>query len=93
MDSNPEYTGCIICQDYTSASKTIAQSTNLFAPDKVIINFINCTHNGQKIIFNNKADVSGTKSLDSQLIYVYVDKEGFINYNPENDRYPTISCQ
>ena len=86
-----EYAGCIICQDYTNKSAAEAQAANLFSPDKVSINFINCTYKGEKIMVDDIAAVAGTKQPESQLIYVYVDKEGFIMYDA--DRYPAITTK
>ena len=85
-----EYSGCIICQDYSSKTKAEAQEANLFSSDKVKINFINCTYKGEKIAFGDIASIAGTKQ-DSQFIYVYVDKEGFIAYDA--DRYPALTAK
>ena len=86
-----EYAGCIICQDYTSKSVSEAQAANLFSPDKVTINFINCTYKGEKIMIDDVASVAGTKQPETQFIYVYVDREGFITYDA--DRYPTLTTK
>ena len=85
-----EYSGCVILQDYTSKSKDETQENNLFAPDKVSISFTNCTYKGEKIAFNDIASVAGTKQ-DSQLLYVYANKEGFILY--DENRYPTVTAK
>ena len=84
---NPAYNGMIVCEDYTSASAEAANENNLFAPTKVKINIINCTHNGEKIAFDDPATVCGTKDAN-QIVYVYYDKGGFINYDV--DRYPQL---
>ena len=88
----PDYAGCVICQDYTSTSAAAATEANLFAPDKVFINFINCKHNGEKIAFDDPATVCGTRNADTQLVYVYVDKSGLIAYQ-DGSRYPTITAK
>jgi hypothetical protein len=82
-----EYSGMIICQDYTSTSATAAAENNLFGPDKVTINIINCTKGGRKIVVDDVSTVCGTKD-DNQLVYVYRDKGGFVSYSA--DSYPTL---
>lgn len=67
------------------------QAANRFSPDKITINMINCTHNGQPITFENLADVAGTKSFDTQLIYVYNHIEKFVEFDP--DRYPNFTAK
>ena len=86
-----KYAGCILCQDYTSTSKENALQNNLFSKDKVTFNFINCYHNGEKIQFTDAKNVCGTKN-ENQLVYVYTNKEGFIEYQ-NGDRYPTITAK
>lgn len=86
-----QYAGCVLCQDYTSATAQEAQQNNLFEENKVNINFINCYHNGQKIAFTDKSSVCGTKN-DNQLVYVYTNKEGFIDFN-DGSRYPTVTAK
>ena len=90
-DTIPEYAGVVICEDYTSKSVAAEETANLFAPDKVTINFINCTHKGAKISFNDAAEIAGTKNVETQLVYVYYDQKGYIDY--DIDRYPTITCK
>ena len=85
-----EYAGCILLQDYTSKSAAEADANNLFAPDKVSISFTNCTYKGERIAFDDPAAVCGTKQ-DSQLVYVYVDKKGFVEYDA--DRYPSLMAK
>ena len=91
-DSNPDWAGILIMQDYTSGSEEAIQSNNLFGPDKVTINVINCTHNGQKIVApENIASVCGTKDQSTQLFYIWSNEEGFVAYDAE--RYPVINIQ
>ena len=85
-----EYAGMIICQDYTSPSAEAAATNNLFSPDKVTINIINCTKGGEPIVAADPATICGTKQ-DSQLLYVYRDKSGFVLYDAEV--YPTINIK
>lgn len=91
-DSNPDWAGILIMQDYTSSSVEAIQTNNLFGPDKVTINVINCTHAGEKIVAPaNIADVCGTKNAATQLFYVWSNEEGFVAYDAE--RYPVINIQ
>jgi hypothetical protein len=52
---------------------------------------INCTHNGKPIVFENLADVAGTKNVDTQLIYVYNHVEGFVEF--DETRYPKFTAR
>lgn len=91
-DSNPDWAGILIMQDYTSSSAEAIKTNNLFGPDKVTINVINCTHAGEKIVAPaNIADVCGTKDAATQLFYVWSNEEGFVTYDAE--RYPVINIQ
>ena len=84
-----DYNGAVICQDYTSATASAAEENNLFAPEKVKINFINCTHNGQKIVAPASiSEVCGSGD-EKQLIYVYRDKGGLVVYDPA--KYPQVT--
>lgn len=91
-DSNPDWAGILIMQDYTSGSAEAIQTNNLFGPDKVTINVINCTHAGEKIVAPaNIADVCGTNDAATQLFYIWSNEEGFVAYDAE--RYPVINIQ
>ena len=91
-DSSNDLAGILIMQDYTSKSVEAIQTNNLFGPDKVTINVINCTHAGEKIVAPaNIADVCGTKDAATQLFYIWSNEEGFVNYDAE--RYPVINIQ
>lgn len=91
-DSDPNWAGILIMQDYTSGSEEAIKTNNLFGPDKVTINVINCTHAGEKIVAPaNIADVCGTKDAATQLFYIWSNEEGFVTYDAE--RYPVINIQ
>lgn len=91
-DSSNDWAGLLIMQDYTSKSVEAIQANNLFGPDKVTINVINCTHAGEKIVAPaNIADVCGTKNASTQLFYIWSNEEGFVAYDAE--RYPVINIQ
>lgn len=87
-ESNLEYTGMIICQDYTSSNPS---TENLFSPDKITINISNFRlPNGN--ILKSPEDISticGSGTSD-QIIYVYTDTEGLIKYN-DGSRYPKLN--
>ena len=85
-----EYTGMILCQDYTSTSASAVKENNLFAPSKITINICNfILPNGQKLSMpENMSDICGSKN-DNQILYVYADKEGYVDY--DSSRYPTVN--
>ena len=91
-DSNDMWAGIVIMQDYTSGSAEAVQANNLFGPDKVTINLINCTHAGEKITMpEDIASVCGTNDADTQLFYIWSNEEGLVAYDA--DRYPVINIQ
>lgn len=91
-DSNDMWAGIVIMQDYTSGSAEAVQANNLFGPDKVTINLINCTHAGKKITMpEDIATVCGTNDAATQLFYVWSNEEGLVAYDA--DRYPVINIQ
>ena len=86
-ESNPQYAGFVLFQDYTSATAAAAVENNLFAPNKFTVNFINCEGpNGPITSLDN---VIQSNSAD-QVAYVYYDKGGLIQYNAE--QFPTFTC-
>lgn len=90
-DSDPTWAGMIICQDYTSKSVEAEQANNLFSPDKVTINIVNCTKNGEKITMTSPEAVCGTGNADTQLLYVWNSYEETVPYSV--DRYPTLNVK
>lgn len=91
-DSSNDWAGILIMQDYTSKSVEAIQANNLFGPDKVTINVINCTHAGKKITMpEDIATVCGTNDAATQLFYVWSNEEGLVAYDA--DRYPVINIQ
>lgn len=86
-----EYAGFILFQDYTSGGKEAGEANNLFGPDKITLNITNLTGPNGKVVATNPADISGTKDPENQVIYVYVDKDGFITY--DETRYPKLNIQ
>ena len=63
IDDNPQYRYVVLCQDYTSADAATSARENLFAPEKVKINFENCT-------------LEGSAMTADKAVYVYRDKGG-----------------
>lgn len=49
-DTNPEWEGFLICEDYTSKSVEKEQENNLFGDGKITVNFTNLTHKGNKVM-------------------------------------------
>lgn len=91
-DSDNLWAGIVIMQDYTSGSVEAIQANNLFGPDKVTINLINCTHAGEKITMpEDIATVCGTNDAATQLFYIWSNEEGLVAYDA--DRYPVINIQ
>lgn len=91
-DDSNDWAGLLIMQDYTSKSVEAIQANNLFGPDKVTINVINCTHAGKKITMpEDIATVCGTNDAATQLFYVWSNEEGLVAYDA--DRYPVINIQ
>ena len=90
-DSDPTWAGMIICQDYTSKSAEAEATNNLFAPEKVTVNIVNCTKNGKKITMTSPEDVCGTGNADTQLLYVWNSYEETVPYSA--DRYPTLTIK
>jgi len=81
VDTDPAWRSVIICQDYTAKTVDDAVTANRFSPDKIKINFVNCTLRGQKLT----EVVTGVgEGKENSLLYVwnsaneYVDDEGSI---------------
>lgn len=90
-DSNVEYQGLILFQDYTSKSAEASKANNMFGPDKMTVNIVNCTTpKGKLQPVEDLATVCGTKD-ENQLFYMYSDKEGEIAYSV--DRFPIITIK
>ena len=86
-----EYAGFVIFQDYTSRGKEAGEANNLFGPDKVTLNITNLTGPNGKVVATNPAEIAGTQNPENQVLYVYVDKDGFITY--DETRYPKLNIQ
>ena len=81
----------MIFQDYTSKSAEDSKKNNMFGPDKMTVNIVNCTTpNGKLGPVEDLSTVCGTKDAN-QLFYMYSDKEGEIAYSA--DRFPVITIK
>lgn len=89
-DTDPTWAGFMICQDYTSGTKEA--ENNLFAPEKVKVNFINCTGPKGKINSENYGtaeEFCGSLDADKQLVYVWNSKGGSVPYN--KTKFPQVT--
>lgn len=89
-ESDLQYTGMILFQDYTSTSAEAAVTNNLFAPEKVHVNVVSFKlPNGEMLQApENMATICGSGTAD-QVFYVYADKGGLVAYDAA--RYPLIT--
>lgn len=89
VDKNLDYTGIVLCQDYTSKTVEEAEANNLFAPEKVKFNFVNVTVGGKKIVAGNPEEQFGSKTTE-QILYVYRDAgKSLVGYDAT--KFPTVS--
>lgn len=87
-DSNPEYQGFIIFEDYTNKTEEDVNTNNLFAPEKIKVNINNLVYQGKKLVPTDMASVCGTAN-ENQIIYAYADAIGLIAY--DLNKYPNIN--
>lgn len=92
-ETSSPWQGFLCLQDYTSTSNEEVISNNLFAPEKITINFINLTYQGTKYAPTDVTALLGTKA-DDQFGIIYAnnytdDTDGFRAY--DSDIYPTIT--
>ena len=87
-DSNPEYQGFIIFEDYTNKTEEDVNTNNLFAPEKIKVKINNLVYQGKKLVPTDMASVCGTANKN-QIIYVYADAIGLIAY--DLNKYPNIN--
>ena len=89
VDKNLDYTGIVICEDYTSKTVEEAEANNLFAPEKVKFNFVNVTVGGKKVVAGNPEEQFGSKTAE-QLLYVYRDADkSSVGYDAT--KFPAVS--
>lgn len=85
LDTNPEYTGAILCQDYTSKGEEVAN--NLFSPEKITINFKNFNVAGKELVM--PTNVQDLFEGPDKMIYLYNDTEEVVPY--EEGRFPKVN--
>lgn len=85
LDTNPEYTGAILCQDYTSKGEEVAN--NLFSPEKIIINFKNFNVAGKELVM--PTNVQDLFEGPDRMVYLYNDTEEIVPY--EEGRFPKVN--
>ena len=89
VDKNLDYTGIVLCQDYTSKTVEDAEANNLFAPEKVKFNFVNVTIGGKKVVAGNPEEQFGSKTVE-QILYVYRDADrSLVGYDAT--KFPAVS--
>lgn len=89
VDKNLDYTGIVLCEDYTSKTVEEAEANNLFAPEKVKFNFVNVTVGGEKVVAGNPEEQFGSKTAE-QILYVYRDADkSSVGY--DTTKFPAVS--
>lgn len=85
LDTNPEYTGAILCQDYTSKGEEVAN--NLFSPEKITIIFKNFNVAGKELVM--PTNVQDLFEGPDKMVYLYNDTEEVVPY--EEGRFPKVN--
>lgn len=85
LDTNPEYTGAILCQDYTSKGEEVAN--NLFSPEKITINFKNFKVAGKELVM--PTNVQDLFEGPDKMVYLYNNTEEVVPY--EEGRFPKVN--
>lgn len=85
LDTNPEYTGAILCQDYTNKGEEVAN--NLFSPEKITINFKNFNVAGKELVM--PTNVQDLFEGPDKMVYLYNDTEEVVPY--EEGRFPKVN--
>lgn len=98
-ESNPNWAGLLLFQDYTSTTKQECISQNRFSPDKYTINFINTIGPDGKVINcsqNELSSIIGCYNAD-QVVYIYngssTTLEAQVRYPKNVNRYPTFTFE
>lgn len=90
-DTDPLWSGMLICQDYTSGSAEDEVTNNLFASSKITINVSNfVTPSGKKLTAPDDMSTICGSGDENQVFYVW---SNYSNTTPYGDgsRYPTIN--
>lgn len=86
LETNPEYTGAILCQDYTS-KKGEEVANNLFSPEKITINFKNFKVAGKELVM--PTNVQDLFEGPDKMVYLYNNTEEVVSY--EEGRFPKVN--
>lgn len=95
LDSNTDWKGVVICQDYTSASKAETIEANRFGNNKIAISFTDCVgENGTPVTLAE--DGSYAVTGDNCLVYVYCNKwdnetAGKVPYTDMAEMFPIVA--
>ena len=92
-ETRAPWQGFLICEDYTSKSEEEANTNNLFGDGKIIVNFNNLIHAGEKVNPTDPASVCGTKNND-QVVFVCRDavtnpEDSCLSY--DQAKFPVVS--
>lgn len=85
LETNPEYTGAILCQDYTSKGEEVAN--NLFSPEKITIDFKNFKVAGKELVM--PTNVQDLFEGPDKMVYLYNNTEEVVPY--EEGRFPKVN--
>lgn len=85
LETNPEYTGAILCQDYTSKGEEV--TNNLFSPEKITINFKNFKVAGKELVM--PTNVQDLFEGPDKMVYLYNNTEEVVPY--EEGRFPKVN--
>lgn len=101
-DSDPQWVGGIIMQDYTNTTVNEYMKANLFGDKKITINMVNCYHNGEKIVAGNPSEQFGSMDVAKQIAFIWSEYDenaynqgqgghpkGIMPY--DESRYPTFN--
>ena len=88
VDANAAYAFIVLAQDFSSADAAAVEEANRFSPDKLVINFKNCTLNGEKI-----TPAEGNQYGLGNLVYVYRDKGDPKQLAYDAAKFPTVTVK
>lgn len=90
-DTNPIWSGMLICQDYTSGTSEAESKNKLFAPDKITINISNfTTPSGKRLAAPDDMSTICGSSNENQVFYVWSEYSNTTPYG-DGSKYPTIN--
>ena len=93
VDDDPQWHAAFLCQDYTSSTAELVEFNNLFAPEKLTINFINCEFEGQPMVQPEDPSTVWNSSTDKQIAVICLDRGA--QYIPTYDanKFPVINIR